>query len=147
MRTIRAPDHSECLAVSRLKEGIGHFNARRDDMPARGTSHEVWIRPAAHSAWASGGKRPTWWNDLHSKPSLRARLPHRPLNALRLTRGGRVSSLEHQLGLPWPPMGAAAIRLAFRTMPSPIVAVPCERRQSQPVCRASSVSSSRYRPI
>ena len=68
MRAIWASDHSEFRAVSWLKEGIGNFNARRDDMSALGTSHEVWIRAAAHSVWASAGKRPTWWNDLHSNP-------------------------------------------------------------------------------
>jgi len=43
MRAFCAPDHCESLAVLRLKESIGNFNARRDDMAAPGTSDEVWI--------------------------------------------------------------------------------------------------------
>jgi len=43
MRAFCAPDHSECLAVLGLKESIGDFNARRDDMATPGTSYEVWI--------------------------------------------------------------------------------------------------------
>jgi hypothetical protein len=65
MRAIWSYDPSECLAVPWLKEGIGHFNARCDDMAAPGASDEIWIRAAAHSTWASGGPRLLWWNDLH----------------------------------------------------------------------------------